>query len=194
MLENKEIIEAKANAIKSINNGEIIKTKDIQYVEFFIENSNNSLHSATALFKLSSDKQSRMSLGFENFNGHLWVINASYYSMFYMVRALLEKIGVKIVSDNSIHFNVFNALVYYFYSNGKLDRKFIEDFENAGMESAQILGKEKARKVIEDYSSEKEKRVQFTYKMGQNAMMNKAEISLNRARLFNEELRKLILI
>jgi hypothetical protein len=56
------------------------------------------------------------------------------------------------------------------------------------------LCKEKARKFIEDYSSEKEKRVQFTYKMGQNAMMNKAEISLNRARLFNEELRKLILI
>jgi len=128
--------------------------------------------------------------------------------MFYMARALLESIGVKIKSDESIHFLVFNALVYYFYSTGKLEKHFIEDFEDAQEESSEILGKEranssgiskfpsqvqeKAREMISDYSSEKEKRAKFTYEIGEIAMKNKAETSLNRAKKFNEEVRKIL--
>ncbi len=131
-------------------------------------------------------------MGFSSFNGFLWVINSSYYSMFYMARALLESIGVKIKTDESIHFQVFNALVYYFYSNGKLERHFIEELQNAGDEASQILGKEKAKEVVSDYSSEKEKRAKFTYEMGEIALKNKAETSLNRAKKFNEEIRKIL--
>ncbi len=143
-----------------------------------------------------------------NFNGFLWVINSSYYSMFYIARALLESIGIKIKSDESVHFLVFNALVYYFYSTGKLEKHFIEDFENAQEESSEILGKEKvnspsiskfpsqaqekAKEMITDYSNEKEKRAKFTYETGEIAMKNKAETSLNRAKKFNEEARKIL--
>lgn len=127
-----------------------------------------------------------------NFNGFLWVINSSYYSMFYMARALLESIGVKIKTDASIHFLVFNALVYYVYSTGKLERHFIQDFENAQEESSQVLGREKAKEVISDYSDEKEKRSKFTYEIGESAMKSKAETSLNRAKRFNEEVRKIL--
>lgn len=192
MLDDKKIIEAKNNALKSINNEEIIKTKDILHVDFFIKNSKDSMESAKALFILSIDEKARNSIGFPNLNGFLWVINSSYYSMFYMARALLESIGVKIKSEESIHFNVLNALVFYFYSNGKLERHFIEDFNSAGEEASQILGKEKAKSLLSDYSSEKEKRAKFTYEIGEIALKNKAEISLNRAKSFNEEVRKIL--
>ena len=59
-------------------------------------------------------------------------------------------------------------------------------------ESSALLGNEKARALIDDYFSEKGKRARFTYETGQNAMQNKAETSLKRARLFNEVLRKMI--
>jgi len=192
MLEDKQINEAKNNALKSIKEGKIIKTKESRYTEFFIKNSRNSLDSAKALFELSTNKDTRESLGMPNFNGFLWVINSSYYSMFYMVRALLESIGVKIKADESVHFLVFNALVYYFYSTGKLEKHFIEDFENAQEESSQILGKEKAKEMISDYSNEKEKRSKFTYEIGEIAMKAKAETSLQRAKKFNEEIRKML--
>ncbi len=192
MLGDKQLEEAKNNAIKSINNGKIIKTKESKYIDFFIKNSKDSLDSAKILLEISVNKKARDYLGLPNFNGFLWVINSSYYSMFYMARALLESIGVKIKTEESVHFLVFNALVYYFYSNGKLERHFIEDFENAQQESSQILGKEKAKEMISDYSNEKEKRSKFTYEIGEIAMKAKAETSLERAKKFNEEIRKML--
>ncbi len=192
MLENKKIEEAKKNAVKCINAGIIVKTRDSKNIDFFIKNAKDSLDSAKVLFDVSVNEKIKDVFGIPNFNGFLWVINSSYYSMFYMARALLESIGVKIKSDESIHFLVFNALIYYFYSTGKLEKHFIEDFENAREESSEILGKEKAKEMISDYSSEKEKRARFTYETGEIAMKNKAETSLNRAKKFNEEVRKIL--
>ena len=192
MLENKKIEEAKKNAIRSINSGSIVKTKDSVYVDFYIKNARDSLDSAKVLFDVSTNEKTKSILGINNFNGFLWVINSSYYSMFYLARALLESIGVKIKTDESIHFLVFNALVYYFYSTGKLEKHFIEDFGDAQEESSEILGKEKAKEMISDYSNEKEKRAKFTYEIGELALKNKAETSLNRAKKFSEEVRKIL--
>ena len=84
-----------------------------------INNANNSLESAKLLYGASSKKEIQKSLGYADFNGYLWVINASYYSMFYMARALLESSGIKIKKDESVHLVAFDALVYYFYLTGK---------------------------------------------------------------------------
>jgi len=192
MLEDKKIEEARRNAIKSINSGNIVKTKESNYVDFFIKNAKDSLDSAKVLFDISTNETIKNSLGTPNFNGFLWVINSSYYSMFYMARALLENIGVKIKTDESVHFLVFNALIYYFYSNRKLEKHFIEDFEDAQEESSEIMGREKAKEMIGDYSNEKEKRAKFTYEIGEIAMKSKAETSLKRAKKFNEEVRKIL--
>jgi len=192
MLENKKIEEAQKNAIASIKKGTIVKTKETKYIEFFLKNAKDSLDSAKILFELTNNEKIRQTINMPNFNGFLWTINASYYSMFYMARALLESIGVKIKSDESVHFLTFNALIYYFYTNGKLEKHFIEDFENAQEESSEILGKEKAKEIISEYSNEKEKRAKFTYEIGEFAMKSKAETSLNRAKRFNEEVRKIL--
>ena len=113
--------------------------------------------------------------------------------MFYLARALLEDEGYKIKTDLSIHAIVFYAFAYYFYINGKLERKLVEDFEEANKEAAEIAGREKAKELIENYFYEKEKRGIFTYDMGMIALENKAKTSLERAKRFSEEIRKMLM-
>lgn len=196
MLDNKEIEIIRNNIRAFLSNNTILKEKKAgKFVDFFINNAYNSLDSAKLLFDVSTKKDLQKTAGFPDFNGFLWVINASYYSMFYMARALLENEGIKIKTDSaSIHLITFNALVYYFYLTGKIQKGMVEEFKEAGEEASEVLGKEKARALIEDYSYEKVKRGRFTYEMGEIAMQNKAETSLNRAKKFNEEIRKMLIL
>ena len=193
MLEDKEIEIIKKNIKRFLNEKSIIKEKEGKFIDFFVNNSNNSLDSAKLLFEISTKKELQKLTGFPDFNGFLWIINAGYYSMFYMARALLEKEGIKIKPESfSVHLITFNALVYYFYLTGKIQKSFIEEFREAGEESFEALGKEKAKSLMEDYYYEKDKRGRFTYEMWEIAMQNKAETSLNRAKRFNEETRKIL--
>ena len=122
MLDDKKIEEAKNNAIKDINSEKIIKTKDSKYVDFFLKNAKDSLDSAKILLDFSLNEKTKNSLGMPDFNGFLWVINSSYYSMFYMARAMLEDNGIKINAGMSIHSVVFDAFIHYFYLTGKLQK------------------------------------------------------------------------
>ena len=192
MLDEKEIDRAKKNFERLIKEGIVTKRKEKKFINFFLSNAKNSLDSAKLLFDVSTKNDLKDLTGFPDFNGFLWVVNSSYYSMFYVVRALLEKEGVEIKTDESIHAAVFGALIYYFYSTGKLQKKFIEEFAEANAETVEILGKEKAKELVEDYFHEKNKRGILTYEMGVIAMQNKAETSLDRAKKFNEEIRKII--
>ncbi len=196
MLENKDLEIIKRNIERLMKEERIIidkKDKGI-FANFFLENSRKSFDSAKLLMEISDKKELQDNLGYPNFDGYLWVINSSYYSMFYMARALLENSGIKIKIDSStqsIHQLTFQALVYFFYLNKRLEKKLIEDFEEASIEAGEILGKEKAKKLIEEYESEKEKRARFTYELGQIAIQGKAKTSLERARFFNQELKKI---
>lgn len=192
MLDEKKIAESKRRIEQMMKSGEIIKEKNGRFVEFFLNNSKNSFDSASLLFKASTNENLKKEIGMPNFNGFLWAINSSYYSMFYMVRALLENSGVKIKTEHSVHIAVFDALIYYFYQNQKIQKSIIEEFQEAEEESNEVLGKEKAKLIIEDYLNEREKRSRFTYEMGEIVMQNKAQTSLDRARRFNETLRKMI--
>jgi hypothetical protein len=111
---------------------------------------------------------------------------------FIWLRALLEKSGIKINTNISIHAITFDALVYYFYINGKLEKKFIEYFIEAKEDAAQILGKQKADELIEEYLFEKNKRGTFTYEMGIVLFKSKAKTSLERAQKFTREVKKII--
>lgn len=192
MLDKKTEKEIEKNIRKLFAKRDIIKEKKGKYTEFFLKNAQDSFNSAKLLFNVSINNNLKNSLGFPNFNGYLWVINSSYYSMFYMARALLESNGVKIKTEQSIHAITYDALVYYFYLTKKIEKSLIEEFQRAGIEASEILGKEKAKQLIEGYSNEKYKRERFTYEMGEIAMQNKAKTSLERARLFNQEIRKMI--
>ncbi len=192
MLDEKMLAEAKKRAEKHIRDGLIVKERGGKFVQFFLNNAKNSLESAKLLYAASIDANVKSSFGLSDFNGFLWVINSSYYSMFYIARALLESEGVKIKTEMSVHGVTFDALVYYFYINGKLEKRIIEEFAEAGEEASSILGKEKAKELVDDYFHEKGKRGKFTYELGEIAMQEKAKTSLKRAKRFSEEIRKIM--
>ncbi len=192
MLDEKKIRESKKRIEDLLKKGDIVKEKDGKYIEFFLNNSKLSFDSARLLFQVSTRQDLKKTTGFADFNGFLWVINASYYSMFYMTRALLESQGVKIKTDYSIHIITFDALVYYFYSTGKIEKSIIEELQEASAEVAETLGKDKAKTLLEDYYNERDKRSHFTYEMGEIILQNKAQTSLDRAKRFNETLRMLL--
>ncbi|MFQ5620937.1 MAG: hypothetical protein ACE5FT_03770 [Candidatus Nanoarchaeia archaeon] len=183
------IKEAEQRIKHHLRDNLILTKQEGEYVEFFLKNAQNSLESASCLFAISTKHNY---VPFEDLNGFLWVINASYYSMFYMARALLEHSGIKLKADLSIHLLTFDALIHFLYVNNKLQKKLIDQYKDAQEEAAEILGKEKATTLIQGYHHEKRKRAQFTYETGTHAMENKAKTSLERARQFNTEIKKLI--
>lgn len=197
MQEDKELDIIKRNVENLMKDEKIIVDKQSKgaFTKFFLENSRKSFDSARLLLEVSSKKEIQDKIGYPDFDGYLWVINSSYYSMFYAVRALLEESGIKLKIDystQSVHQLTFQALVYFFYLNKRLEKRLVEDFEEASMEAGEILGRERARKLLEEYKSEKEKRARFTYELGQTVIRGKAQTYLDRAKRFNEEMRRLL--
>lgn len=192
ILEEKKLKEIKNRVQQYIQEG-IIKTKNPkEHVDFFLRNAEDSLNSALCLYDISTNKEYQEHVGYPNLRGFLWVINASYYSMFYNVRALLEYEGIKIKSDLSIHARTFDALVYFFYITGKLKKILFEYYSQAQEAAAELLGQQKADELIQEYFFEKGKRAAFTYQTGEHAIQSKAKTSIDRAVKFNKEIRRMI--
>ena len=192
MLDEKKLKEAQSRVKQYLDNGTIKTKQQKEFVDFFLSNAEKSLNSANALYDLSTDKDMQEKTGYINFDGFLWVVNASYYSMFYMARALLESEGIKIRSDLSVHAITFDAVINFFYLNDKLQKRLIEDFAEAKEEASELLGKQKADQLVEDYFWEKGKRATFTYNTKEVVIKTKAKTSIERAKRFNEEIRKII--
>lgn len=193
MLDDKKLEEIKKEVARLRNEGEIIKDeKNKELVDFYLNNSLISLNTAKILGKISSEDSFKTKFDFisNDFESYLWIINSSYYSMFYIAGALLSKLGLKIKSELGIHKKTFFALVYYFYLSGKMAKQYIEDFEEAQGESQKLLAQTKVKDLMLKYDSEMNKRSEFTYNIGIEAKKAKAETSLNRAiEFYNECLR-----
>ena len=91
MLDNKDLDKIKREIENLINQNKIIVEKNTKgkFTDFFLENSRKSFDSAKALMDISTNQKLQETLGYSNFDGSLWVINSSYYSMFYIARGLL---------------------------------------------------------------------------------------------------------
>lgn len=195
MLNDKKLESIKKNIAIMRNEDEIGKDdKNKKLVDFYIENATTSLNTAKIISNISSDISLKKKIDFidDNFESYLWIINTSYYSMFYMAGALLAKIGIKVKSDIGIHKKTFWALVYYFYLSNKIAKQYIEKFEEAQEESQELLGimQQKAKELMIKYDFEMDKRAKFTYNIGEKAKENKAKTSLKRAiEFYNECLR-----
>lgn len=192
MLDDKKLKEAESRVKQYINDGTIKTKQHKEFVDFFLINAEKSLNSANALYDLSTDKDMQQKTGYSDFDGFLWVVNACYYSMFYIARAILENERIKIRADLSVHAITFDAIIYFFYLNGKLQKRLIEDFAYAKEEANELLGKQKADQLIEDYFWEKGKRATFTYNTKQVVIRAKAKTSIERAKRFNQEIKKII--
>jgi hypothetical protein len=192
MLDDKKINELKNRMKNFIADGAVKTKQKKEFVGFFLKNAEISLATSNILTAATNNPEISRQAGYKDYDGSLWIINSSYYSMFYMARALLENEGIKLSSEVSIHALTFDALVYFFYLNGKLEKRLIEEFGEAQDEASKLLGQKKAEEIIGNYFSEKNKRANYTYTMGAVAMKNKAKTSLERARTFKQYLAKLI--
>lgn len=199
MLDEKRLKEIERKVPLMLQEGEIAKKEENKkLVKFYLENAFISLNAAKILNEVSNKIDFKKHFKFidDSFEAFLWVINPSYYSMFYMANALLASAGIKVVSQIGVHKKTFEAVVYYFYLTNKLPKYFLEIFEKAQQESQELLGKEgmkeKTIDLMKKYDYEMGKRSKFTYEIGVKAKQAKANTSLNRAIEFYNELRKVL--
>ena len=183
MLDQKKIEDSIKRAGVFVSDGTIRRDGTKEFVRFFLDNAEDSLNSAESLLQHTEKG---------DYNGSLWVVNSSYYSMFYTVRALLEGIGIRLGKNVNTHLLAFDALIYFFYQTKKLEKELCEQFAEAHDQSFELLGKQAAEELVQDYLSEKNKRATFTYEEGIKPMLSKAKTSYARALKFNADLRMII--
>jgi len=178
MLSDKRIKEAESNVKQYLVEGLLKKQTNETAREMYIENSNLSLETAQKLLSLEN----------QTYQPYLWVIVSPYYAMYYIANAVLLKIGYK-VGDKISHKVTTDALIVF--ARDKLKKELIEKYENA-KEDALELTSSKADSLLESLDFEREKRSKFQYQMDEKIKKSKALTSLERAKQFVFELKKLL--
>jgi len=176
MLSKERINEAKGNVSRYLKEGMLkkITIKEPSVGKILVNNCNESLTVAESLSK------SNMS--------NLWVIVCSYYSMYYIANAVLYEFGYK-VGDKVSHKVTADALIVYAIK--RLKESLLEDYEEAKSDALEISGN-KAEMLIEHFDFEREKRSRFQYSTSETALQSKAQTSLERAKKFVFEMKKLL--
>ena len=119
---------------------------------------------------------------------NLWVIVTSYYSMYYLANAVLYQIGYKIGGKIS-HKVTADAL--FVFARNKLKKILLEEYEEAREEALEIIGR-KTDDLILSFDQEMEKRSVFQYESTEEIKKAKANTSLERAKRFVFEMKKLL--
>ena len=176
MLNEKRIKEAESGVKSYLSEG-LLKKESFNSLVYNIlmVNSNESIETANFL---SSNKKS-----------NLWIIVSSYYSMFYIANAVLYKLGYK-VGEKIPHKVTSDALIVYV--RNKLKDKLIEDYEEI-KEEALLIAKNKAEGLLENFDFERKKRGFIQYQTKEIEKASKAITSLDRAKTFVFEMKKLLL-
>lgn len=185
MLEDKKLKESSSIIKNLISEGAVVKPKE-GTAGFFMEKSRQSIAVASRLIELEKD---------EGLEADLWVINASYYAMFFAATSLLAESGHRINKEAGIHALTYHALAHYFLvEDNKLEKHYMEEYKEAVDEAEELLqlSEGKISRLIEDFGREMAKRKIFTYDLGKTAERKKAETSLSRAKNFVKEIERII--
>lgn len=187
MLDSKQKKESESIIKQLIKENKIIKPQP-KAASFFLDKSLNALQISKRIFEFSEDKNDPL-------EGYAWIINTSYYSMFYAATSLLAHFNRRIDSEVGVHKLTYHALVYYFLiDDNKLQKHFIEQYKESYEDAEQLLqiSEEKAIEMLENFSFEHVKRGRYTYDVGVVAERNKAKTSLKRAEEFLLEVRQIL--
>jgi len=122
----------------------------------------------------------------QNNKSDLWIIVSSYYAMYYIANAVLYKQGYK-VGEKISHKVTADALIVFV--RHKLKKSLLENYEEA---QQQALAGIKADELIEKFNFEREKRSFVQYEMKEAEIHSKATTSLQRAKEFTFEMKKLL--
>jgi uncharacterized protein (UPF0332 family) len=201
MIDKERINEAKRNVKQYVDDGLLkLGDKDApRFVDFFMANAESSLRTASILQEISDENalKEALKVGMD-FESYLWVIVSSYYAMFYAATAILAKQGIR-TTGQIVHKVTADVLIHFFGSNEKL-AKLLEQYEEAQAVGLELVGREdlmkrmqkKADELIIAYEGERKKRSKFQYDIGVQAKKGYAQTSLERAKDFVFEIRKLV--
>lgn len=176
MLDEKRIKEAETSIKGYLDDGLIRKFKTYrnEIMQTYQRNCQESIDVAQKIFD-------------QNLS-NLWTIVISYYSMYYIANAVLYKIGYKVGSKVS-HKVTADALIIFV--RNKLKKELLADYEEAKEEALEIIGR-KTDEIIESYDREMDKRSTFQYESTEEIKRAKAQTSLERAKRFIFEMKKLL--
>ena len=198
-LDPKEIRKIEDNVKAYLQEGILKKdpsAKDL--VGIYLQNAERSFSTANLLLEISDSSELKKANKMEpDFETYIWVLVASYYSMFYAANALLAKSDIR-TTEKIAHKATSDALVVYFILNNKLAKSMYESYQES-MSMAMDLTKQdmetfmkKAENLVSTLEEERRKRGKFQYNMKLEMKRSKAVTSLERAREFISEIRVLV--
>jgi len=176
MLDEKRIKDAENNVKTYLKDGLIWKYKIYrkEIFETYLRNYKESLDIAQKLFDQNLSP--------------LWIVVISYYTLYYVANAVLYEIGYKVGTKIS-HKVTEDALIVLV--RNKLKKELLDDYEEAREEALDIIGR-KTDEIIESFGQEMEKRAFFQYESTEDIKRAKANTSLERAKKFVFEMKKLL--
>ena len=175
------------------------KIPDEVYINHLKEKAEDCLEVAKVLIELMKNKAlTEKILHKESFNPTLWIMNSSYYSIFFNTQLLLAKDNKKLPDNvEDTHKTILLAMLYYFIVKGsgleskqKIKWEDVKEsrlakalliFVEAQEESEELFQIQRAKTIVEDFKAELEKRRKFTYKMNFHAKESMALTSYQRA-------------
>jgi len=193
MITDKEIKIIESNIRNYEREGYFKKGNYQHLTEFYLKNAKKTFQTADALLQISENVEIKKKLGLlDDFETYLWVVTSSYYSMFYMVNALLSEKGYKL-GDKIVHKVASDVFYFYFVKNNKIARELFDIYEEAKGDALDLINySEQAQKLFQDLENEREKRHRFQYDMTENIKKGYAQTSLKRAKDFFNAIELLI--
>ncbi len=175
MIDAKQKKEAKQNFDRYLQDGLIKKEKNETAKVMYLKNAELSLALAEECIN-------------SILRPYIWVVAISYYSMFYIANAVLLNFGYK-TGDKIVHKVTSDTLIVLVMD--KIRKGLLEEYEDARDDALEIASV-RSEEVIAFYALELDKRSRFQYNMTESIQEQKARTSLNRAKEFMLEMKKLL--
>jgi uncharacterized protein (UPF0332 family) len=178
MLDKKRINEAEKNVRLYLEEGLLKKDNNETAAKMYIENCDLSLETAQKLSSMET----------EIYKPYLWVIVSSYYAMYYIANATLLSVNYK-VGEKISHKVTSDALIVFV--RNKLKKQLLEEYEEAKEDALELIS-QKTDMLLKNLDYERGKRSKFQYQMDEQIKKAKALTSLERAKEFVFEMKKLL--
>ncbi len=199
MLQKEDIEEAK-KLFKEWDNKHIWDAPEPAFLDHTKKKAQDSLN--LALYLLDKVEQTEELEG--NDTVTIWIIAASYYSMFFQVEYLLGLDGKKLPrGTKDTHKTIYLAFIYYYIVKGsELEQKKPKEITTSRMSKALAMFKElqdetlelhRIEKSAKDLKKQKEQRHEFTYQMNRTAEVSEAKNSTIKATQFRELIEEYIM-
>lgn len=152
-------------------------------VSLYLERAFNEIKLADVLFKISGNKEKKDEFEIEEgVSFYSAVISHSYYAIFYSAKAILLTKNIKTYSPE-IHKKTLEAFKEHFVDSGILDLELLKIYNQLIIRADELLGL---------FEQEKRKRGNFTYNTIAQANIKPANESIESAKKFVSNIKKII--